>query len=356
VITASQRRGAELFAVDLAAALTNGATLRSARTERGKPRVVALTEGPEGNALGVDILGTQPYGLATLRALRRAAAEADVVVAYGSKTLPASVFSLLGTSTPLVYRNIGDPQVWSGKGWRRWRTAALMRRAAHIVAVWPGAADTLVKVHGIRADQITVIPRGVPADQYPVPSRLERVAARKAFGLPPGQTVVACIGALSPEKDVTTAISAVATLDNVHLLLAGDGPDRAALERHAYAAAPDRIHFAGVLPGSQQALAAADAILLTSRTEGMPGVLIEAGLAARPAVASDVGGVRSIVLDGQTGVVVKPGDVDGFADGLRTVLTEAAPLGAAARDHCLANFELGVVATRWAELLEGLTR
>jgi glycosyltransferase involved in cell wall biosynthesis len=86
----------------------------------------------------------------------------------------------------------------------------------------------------------------------------------------------------------------------------------------------------------------------------MPGVLIEAGLAGRPAVASQVGGVAEIVRDGETGALTEPGDVDGFTEGLRTVLAAAPDLGAAARRHCLARFEIGVVAAQWRDLLHGL--
>lgn len=353
VVTASQRRGAEIFAVDLAAALTHGA---NGVVEPVPGRVAALTAGPQGNALDVDILGTKAYSPTTIWALRRASGRADAVVAYGSKTLLASVAGLVGRSTPLVYRNIGDPLVWSGQGWRRQRVAALLRRTTRIVAVWPGAAATLTEVHGIPSEQITVIPRGVPEERSPVPDAHARRQARRSLGLPSDAPVVASLGALSPEKDVGTAISAVARIEHVHLLVAGDGPDRASLEAQAGASgAAGRIHFAGVLSGPQQALAAADALVLTSHTEGMPGVLIEAGLAARPAVASAVGGVGEIVRDGETGRLCLPGDVESFAEGLRQVLAEPGTLGAAARRHCLANFEMKVVAARWASLLAEVT-
>ncbi len=101
-------------------------------------------------------------------------------------------------------------------------------------------------------------------------------------------------------------------------------------------------------------LAAADAVVLASRTEGMPGVLIEAGLAARPTVAFDVGAVSEVVADGETGVLVAPGDVPALATGIRRALDDAGGMGDAARDRCLARFEIGVVGARWAELVDEL--
>jgi glycosyltransferase involved in cell wall biosynthesis len=346
LVTASQRRGAEISAADLVQALEDDASMTH--------RLVALTSGPQGDQLGAPALGPKPFALATLRALRRAARAADVVVAHGSKTLPASVIALAGTGTPFVYRSIGDPLAWSGSGLRRRRTALLLARAARVVALWPAAAETLAQVHGVPAERIVVIPNAVPAERFPVPGTADRVAARRRFDLPAEAPVVTCIGALSPEKQVATALAAVAALDGVHLLVVGDGPLRAELEAQAATAAPGRVRFAGVLPEVHGALAAADAMVLTSRTEGMPGVLIEAGLAGRPAVASRVGGVAEIVRDGETGRVVAPGDVDGFAAGLRAVLAAAPALGEAARGHCLAHFEIGVVAAQWRDLLHGL--
>jgi glycosyltransferase involved in cell wall biosynthesis len=349
VITASQRRGAEQAAVDLARALAAG--------QEPGARVVALAPGAQGNPLGVEILGTRTLGPGTLAALRRDARAAGAVVAHGSRTLPASVLALAGHRVPLVYRSIGDPRAWSGQGLRRWRVARLLARVDHVVAIWPGAAEALVALHGLDPDRISVIPSGVPAARCPVPDAGARREARRQLGLPATAPVVAAIGALSPEKGLEVAIEAVAKLDGAHLLVAGDGPQRASLETRAGEAAPGRVHFAGVLPGPGLALAAADAVVLTSRTEGLPGVLIEAGLAARPAVATDVGGVGEVVRHGETGILVEPGDAAGVTGALQRLLDgepERSAMGQAARRHCLATFEIGVVAAAWAALLERL--
>ena len=99
VITSTQRRGAETFAVDLAAAL--GA--------RGVASEVAALAPGAGDTLDVATLGPAGLAPATLRALRRRAAGAPAVVAHGSRTLPACALALAGRRTPVVYRSIGDP-------------------------------------------------------------------------------------------------------------------------------------------------------------------------------------------------------------------------------------------------------
>jgi glycosyltransferase involved in cell wall biosynthesis len=362
LVTASQRRGAEVFALDLVTALsvprvTAGEAADHSAGSAGH-RLAALTAGPQGDALGAPALGAKPFGLSTLRALRREARRSDAVVAHGSKTLPAAAVALTGAATPFVYRSIGDPLAWSGSGLRLRRTALLLGRAAKVVALWPEAADTLARLHGVPAGKLAVIPNAVPASRCPVPDDDAQLAARRKFGLPlPDQgPVVTYIGALSPEKQVATAIQAIAAVDDAHLLVVGDGPDRAELEALAQTTAPGRVTFAGVQPGPQEALAAGDVVVLPSRTEGMPGVLIEAGLSARPAVASKVGGVGQIVRHGETGMVAEPGDVGGFVEGLRKVLADPALMGEAAYQRCQANFEIGVVAEQWSDLLDGLPR
>lgn len=345
VVTSTQRRGAETFAVDLSVALT----------ARGMASdVVALTPGRTGETLAVPALGDSALSLQTLRALRHHAGSARMVVAHGSRTLPACVSALVGLHAPVVYRSIGDPAAWAGSGLRRARTRLLLRRMDAVAVLWPGAGESVRALHGVAAERIHVIPNGVPAERCPVPDADARAAARRGLGLPPDAPVVAVIGALGPEKQVGDVISAVAALPDAHLLVAGDGPERVALEQYAEGHAPGRVHFAGMLPGPTRALAAADVVALPSRTEGMPGVLIEAGLSGVAVVATDVGGVAQIVRAGDTGLLVSPGDVPGLTAALDRALAERARLGAAARRHCLAAFEIGAVADRWASLATSL--
>ncbi|HEY7069625.1 MAG TPA: glycosyltransferase family 4 protein [Acidimicrobiales bacterium] len=335
VLTSDRRRGAETFGRDLAADLA----------ARGiDAPVVALAASGASDPLPVDAFG--------LRALRAEARACDVVVAHGSRTLPACALALAGTGVPFVYRGIGDPRVWSGRGLRRWRTTLLLRRPALVTALWPGAADALVDQHGVPRERIRVVGNGVPAPRCPVPDAGARRQARRHLRLPDDAPVVGFLGSLTPEKCVGAAVAAIGQVQGAHLLVAGDGPERAALEVQAVRDAPGRVRFAGVVAGAGPVLAAADAVVLPSRTEGLPGVLIEAGLSALPVVATAVGGVAEVVADGETGVLVPPGDVDRLAAGLRRVLgTEGPALGRAGRERCLARFEMGVIGARWAGIL-----
>lgn len=352
VITSSQRRGAETFAVDLSGALDRLGL---------SSEVVALTAGSSaatGGTLEVPALGASTLAAGTLRALRRRAAGAAVVVAHGSRTLPASVLALGGRRVPIVYRSIGDPVAWSSGGRRRVTTRLLLGRTGAVVALWPGAAGALRALHGVDDERLHVIPNAVPAERCPVLDPAAQAAARARLQVPSGVPVVACIGALSPEKQVDVAVDAVAQLPDTHLLVAGAGPCAADLQDRARTVAPGRVHLLGTLPGPGLALAAADLVLLTSRTEGMPGVLIEAGLSGRAAVATDVGGVSEIVRDGETGALVPlaaAGElVPRVAAAVERTLAQRDALGAAARDRCLAEFEIEPVAARWRRVLDAV--
>ena len=140
VITDRNRRGAQVFAVDLAEALTARGQL---------VRTVALERGPSDEPLDVPHLGASRLALTTLRALRSEIASAEVVVGHGSTTLVACGLAATGTGVPFVYRQISDSLFWAPTALRRLRVRAAMTRATAVVALWPGAAATLESRFGV---------------------------------------------------------------------------------------------------------------------------------------------------------------------------------------------------------------
>ncbi len=348
VITDDDRRGAQVFAQDLGAACR----------DRGHHVVtVALARGAAGG-LDVETLGPARLSHQSLSALRRRLSTSDVVVAHGSTTLPACALATAGTGVPFVYRQISDSLFWAATPARRWRVRTLLRRAAAVVALAPGAADVLRTRFAVDDAAIAVIPNGVPPDAFAPADRAARAAARRSFGLDPDRPVALSIAALVPEKGVDIVIEAVASHPEVQLLVAGDGPARADLERAAARLAPGRCVFAGSLPDAAPAYAAADLVVLASRGgDSMPAALVEAGFCGLPVVSTDVGAIADVVLDGRTGIVLPGADVRSVREAIAEVLQSpdgGAAWGDAARRHCLANFEIGVVADRWLQVLEAV--
>ena len=172
---------------------------------------------------------------------------------------------------------------------------------------------------------VHVIPNGLRIGRSP--DTAEREAARAALGIPPGAQVVAFLGRLSPEKAPEVLLRA--TRDTGALvLLAGDGPLRAALEAEATGTS---TRFLGFVPDVQPVLAAADVLALPSWTEGLPMAVLEAMAAGVPVVASAVGSLPQVLGEG-AGLLVPPGDVDALRaalarlaePGLRASLTATA--------------------------------
>ncbi|MGR6997463.1 glycosyltransferase [Yinghuangia aomiensis] len=249
----------------------------------------------------------------TLRALRRATAGARVVVARGSTTLPACALALAFRGTPFVYVNIGDPRHWAARLDQRLRVGAMVHRAAMTASVSPTGRDLLVARYRLPAAKVQAIPNGRRPEAYPRTDAASRAAARKELGIPDDAVVIAVVGALSREKRVGLAIEgfarhldgitgAAATADPSDLrqrelpdaapllLVAGDGPERAELAALADRLAPE-VRFLGTVGDAAPVYRAADALLLTSASEGVPGVLVEAGLSG--ILGRDGCGVRS---------------------------------------------------------------
>jgi glycosyltransferase involved in cell wall biosynthesis len=347
VVTDTDRRGAQVFAVDLASELTRaGNAVRTVALERGAVPVLDLP-----------VLGTTRLGYSTLRALRRESRAVDVVVAHGSTTLFACAIATPGV--PFVYRQISDSRFWGPPGLRRARVRAGLRRAARVVALWTGSAVALESDFGVPPERIRVIPNGVRADELGPVDRVSRDEQRVAFGLDPARPTVVYVGALVPEKGVDLAIDAVARLETAQLLVAGDGSLRSELEDHARRVAPGRVVFAGTVTQAADAYAAADVVVLASRGgDSMPAVLIEAGLMGVPAVATPIEAIPEIVLAGTTGLLVPVDAAGALADALRALIGDddrRAQFGLAARAHCTEHFTIERVGSMWASVLGEMT-
>lgn len=343
VTASSNRRGAEIFASDLSNALAS----------RGRvSRIISLVPGT-GEVLPLSSLGSIPLGLLTLRRLRALLAAHETIVGHGSTSLPACTLGGLGLRKRFIYRSIGDPAFWHTRPGRKTRTAAMLRRADRVVALWAGAADKFMAA-GVDRGRLCVIPNGVPAERFPLADAATRDVARSRLAVESNlgkEKVVAYVGALTPEKEVHRIIRAVASQSGARLLVAGGGPLRSSLEAFAASALGERARFLGSLSNVATVIAAADIVMLSSRSEGMPAVLIEAGLSGVPVVATDVGAVRAIVVDGVSGTLVPPGDQDALDLGLRRTMEDPPPAGQEARRHCVKHFGLDAVATAWENLI-----
>lgn len=189
----------------------------------------------------------------------------------------------------------------------------LARKTDVLIAVSGEVRDSLLSL-GIGTEaQYRVIPLGLELEPF---LRVERASGllRTVKGIPASVPLVGIVGRLTAIKDQSSMLAAMTRLPGVHLAVIGDGEDRVMLESRANElGVRARTHFFGWMTNVAQAISDLDLVVLTSRNEGTPVALIEALAANKAVVATDVGGVRSVVSHGATGLLVPPGDVDAIA-------------------------------------------
>ncbi|MGE3511398.1 MAG: glycosyltransferase family 4 protein [Vicinamibacterales bacterium] len=218
----------------------------------------------------------------------------------------------------------------------------LARVTDRIVTISPRQREDIVSRYRVAAPaQVTIIPLGL--DLEPLLQLTKNAPdLRQSLGLAADAVVIGFVGRLVPIKDVQTLLRAFALarrqVRTLVLVVAGDGPMRPDLVALAQTLGIlGAVHFLGWWTGPLERLYATfDICALASRSEGTPVALIEAMAAAKPVVATAVGGVPDVVEHGVTGLLVAPGDADGLANAM---VREAGDpdlrrcLGAAGREH-----------------------
>lgn len=181
------------------------------------------------------------------------------------------------------------------------------------VSVSQAALDVSAPAIGIPMDRCQVVYNGIDVNRFKLDS--DKRALRDQLDLPQDSMLVTMVGVMRPGKGQTYAIEAFKSLPDVHLVLVGDG--ELADDLKAQAAGMDNVHFMGTRKDIPEILNASDVFILPSDIEALPTVLIEAGAAGLPVIASDVGGISEIIVDGTTGILIPPARPDMLAEKIR---------------------------------------
>ena len=202
---------------------------------------------------------------------------------------------------------------------------ARYRAAARILAISQAVRNQLLAA-GLEADRIEVVPDGVQIPAAITPDA--RRNGRKRWGFGPGDTVIECVGALTPEKGHALLIDAFAKLrqkiSNCRLLLAGEGRLRAELERQAQEAGlGSAIVFAGFVAEVEPVYAAGDLFVFPSLSEGAGTSLIQAMAYGLPVLGFARGGVAEIIEDGRTGILVQEANAEALASAAVRMLQDS---------------------------------
>ncbi|HJT78841.1 MAG TPA: glycosyltransferase, partial [Gemmataceae bacterium] len=262
------------------------------------------------------VLDPRPF-----RGLRRAVRDfrPDVIHAWQAPALGAVALAGWGSgaavvaSWPFRSRRRGG---WLGRAQR-----FLLARCAAVTVPTILEAERC-KALGLPAARVhTVLPGVVPdAGTSGEPAPLS--------SLPDGARVVAAVGPLLPEKGLRDAVWAVDILKelfrDLHLVLVGAGPDRFRLEQFAHAIhATGRVHFTGACPDVAGLLGRAEVVWVPDRVQSSLNAVLEAMAAGRPVVASRLPETAELVRDGETGLLVPPGDKAALARQTRRLLDDA---------------------------------
>ena len=265
-----------------------------------------------------------------VRLVRERARSADVV--YTTGMFGRSSLGALLARTPFVVKLTADPAYERARRWGLWHGTleefqgaapattlplrlardADVRRAAHVITPSSYLRE-LALGWGVPADRATVLPNPAP----PLPELAPREELRRGLGFD-GPTL-AFAGRLTAQKSLDVGIEA-ARRAGVALVIAGDGPDRAALEQLGHARFVGPLARRGVL----ELFGAADASLLSSSWENFPHTVVEALAVGTPVIATRTGGVAEVVRDGENGLIVEPGDVVALSAAIRRFVEDTA--------------------------------
>jgi glycosyltransferase involved in cell wall biosynthesis len=233
---------------------------------------------------------------------------------------------------------------------RTWKRALVKRAAIRFVdaavTMSYANADYLARRQGFARTRIRVVRNGVPSAYGAAPRSVDE--ARRELGVGAGDVALAFVGNLLPHKGLLLTIEALSSLTILpwKLVVVGSGPDE---ERARLLALRCGVSERVVLMGRrspeavERIVGACDALVLPSEVEGLPYVILEAMASSKPVVATRVYGIPEAVRDGETGVLVAPGNVDELSRALRTVIESAAVrerMGRAARALFEASFTL----------------
>jgi glycosyltransferase involved in cell wall biosynthesis len=356
VLSSFGQGGQERVAVDLA---------RLQRVAGHEVMAISIAPGPEGPVSGA----FRAAGVAVQTVAKRPRIDPSLPVRLAA-CLRRHRVDVVHTHNPhaLIY---GAPAAWlagavvvhskHGMNPDRQRRLWLRRAAATLVDAYVTVTPTLAKKALEQGDcdpaRLHVVPNGIDVVRF-APDPVRRGAIREELGIPADAWVVGTVGRLAPEKDQALLVDAMAPLLSARrrLVIVGDGAEGDAL-RARIAGIPGReyVHMLGERKDVESILASLDAFALTSRTEGLPLVLLEAMATGLPVLSTAVGGIPDLLEDGVTGFLVPAGQRAPLTDRLASLSTDGSlsrRVGAAGRQEALQRHAVDRMAKEYEALYE----
>ena len=319
IITRRELRGAEVVAADLCRSLTQRGHAVSLiglfdppnHTEadalsRDLPLAIDLG-GPKRRGFRWDIYSKLRHRLKTLNP--------DIVQANAFNALKFTALSRITSRAawPLVYRNVGVASQWVTRPGQKLWGRQLLKQVAKVISVSAASRRDFSSTYQMPDTEITVLNQGVV-----IPQAFPKTAWRKRLieliDRPNASFLLVHVGNFSPEKNHLGLLQAfgvvLARHPGAQLVLLGDGPLRQQVSDEASRlGSATNVHLPGAQAGAADLAGGADAMLISSHVEGIPGVLLEASARRVPVISTDVGGIHEVIQNNHNGILVPPGDM-----------------------------------------------
>lgn len=367
LIHSDQRRGAEVFAIQLAYALSSH-SLENALC------IINPTGKDDLHTNGLkryDLVGgkgpkqfNRIFDLSKVNGLRKALMDfkPDILISHGSSALKYGAISkLFYRESVNIYRNIGMASFWTGNKAKARLNRFFLDRFELYISLSPITKKDFISEYGVADDLVVTIPNGVETFAFKdavMPKH--RSECREKLGLNDEDFAIVNVGNLSPEKGQIQLLSLIKDIKDdfkkVRLLLVGDGPLKKSLQDEVIRLEIEGyVDFLGTRNDVPSILGASDLFVLPSCTESMSGALIEAGFAGLSSVSYNVGAISDVIENGVNGITVDRGDYLAFKNAVvRQIVDdeERKNMGTAIQQKCRDLFDIRGVATKYIEAID----
>jgi glycosyltransferase involved in cell wall biosynthesis len=325
-----------------------------------RPQVQALSPLAErARSLGVEQYASQtlngwsglarlPHLIRQLRSIRPAVVHAHLTTPLGCR------FSLIAAAVARVPAVVATAHLLiESSANRSAQQRVLVSAVDRYIAVSKHVASRLRDGFGVPSEKISTVLNGVRLARF---DHLTPNGLRDQLTGGANVPVILTVARLHPQKGLEFLLDAARQVPDALFLVAGEGPQRPALEQEARALGLGaRVRFLGFRTDVPELLANCDLFVLPSLFEGLPISVLEAMAAGKPVVATSVGGTDEAVVDGDTGLLVPPGDAPALATAIRQLIHDGAlaeRLGAAGRARVAAHFTAQTMVEQVATVYE----
>lgn len=316
-------------------------------------------------------LGNDAIFLSLLRRCLRDIGDSDVMHMHGhmfySTTVGSLVSHLRGVPSMMTFHGDFDKPTAGGRLIKRLRAATqgrfILSALDHAIALTPDDRDLLVR-WGVEPERVTIIPNGIPLATYRPAGEDARADLMGRLDLAPDERPFLFVGRLVDQKGVPYLLDAVAIVAREHpsqrFVIVGDGPMMAwSMRRCASLGLEECVTFAGRLSLEDlvAAYSSATAVVAPSLWEGMPLVVLEANACGAPVVGSDIPGIRGLVEQGRTGLLVPPRRPEELARAVASLIEspgDARRMSGAALEKARREFDLSKQVEATIQVYEGM--